>query len=144
MSIFVRDNETACPLNTSDVHRLHWKLSENVSFQDSLRALALMASSLMGVHHGAWDQAHLPQQHHGDSGQMGGGGFNFLVTLQQVWLLGAVWGLRFARARLPVLAQPCCAWLSVHAARPRWGRGLIAKMAECLLVTETTHLFWLC
>lgn len=73
MSIFVRDNETACPLNTSEVHRLHWELSENVSFQDSLKALALMASSLTGVHRGAWDQAHLPQHHQGDSEQMGRG-----------------------------------------------------------------------
>ena len=73
MSIFVRENETTCPLNTSEVHRLNWELSENVSFQDSLKALALMALSLMGVPRGAWDQAHLPQHHQGDSEQMGGG-----------------------------------------------------------------------
>lgn len=73
MSIFVRDNETTYPLNTSEVHRLNWELSENVSFQDSLKSLALMTLSLMGVPCGVWDQAHLPQHYQGDSEKMGGG-----------------------------------------------------------------------
>lgn len=127
MSIFVRDNETACPLNTSDVHRLHWKLSENVSFQDSLRALALMASSLMGVHHGAWDQAHLPQQHHGDSGQMGGGGLNFLVTLQQLWLLRGCVGSSLCKSTLARLSTALLRLAVRPRCPPQVGQGAHSK-----------------
>lgn len=43
-----------------------------MSFQDSFKALLLMASSLMGVPCGLWDQAYVPQRRQGDSEQMGG------------------------------------------------------------------------
>ena len=95
-----------------------------MNFQDSFKALLLMASSSMGVPCGLWDQAHVPQRRQGDSEQMGGGaGLNFLVTLQRVWLLQGCVGLLFASARSAPSQHSPAALGSVHASRSRWDGG---------------------